>query len=308
MSSTELTRSPRPGRSRLARLLVKPEGGIRWAAAVTLGVSAVLFIGLLAEVFPLAYMINNSLKSDSQIIQRPFAPSTELRFDNYREVWVGERTRQGFGIYFRNSFVVTGGTLALLIAVASMSGYALAREPFSGRATVAQLFILLLAIPAHVLMVPIYFLMGYLDLRNNLFGLILLYTTLHVPFATMLMRGFFKSFPRDLEDAAIIDGCTRFGALIRIVLPMSRNAIATIAITNVTSIYSELFFALVLMTKNDARTIPLAVSAYKSAPFSAEQVLSLQYTAFTLAALPLLLVYFLFQRQILRGMSMGAFR
>ena len=304
-----MARSSAPRRrSKLARFLLRPGGGIRWGAVAAIVVSLVLFVGLLAEVFPLVYMINNALKSDPEIMNRPFAPATELRFRNFADVLRGGRTLLPFSVFFRNSFAVTSLTLLLLIFVSACAGYALSREQFRGRAAVTQSFILLVAVPAQVLLVPVYFMMGYLKLRNNVLGLVLLYATLGTPFATMLMRGYFASFPRDLEDAAIIDGCSRLGALFRIVLPMSRNAIATIAITNVTWIYSELFFALILMTKNSARTVPLAVAMYKSAPMTSEAIIAPQLAAFTLAALPLLLVYFLFQRQILRGMTMGAFR
>lgn len=279
-----------------------------WHKTLLILVSLVLFIGLVIEVFPLLYMANNSLKTDPEIVNQPFHPATSLQFINFKEVWRGERTGQPFSIYFRNSFIVTACTLALLIFVSSLAGYALGRESFPGKTAVSQVFILLVAVPAHVLMVPIYFMMESISLRNNLFGLILLYATLGIPFSTMLMRGYFASFPKEIEEAAIVDGCTRMGSFLRIVLPMSTNAIATVAICNVSWIYSELFFALVLMTRMEMRTVPLAVAAYRGVAMSSEVILSQQYTAITLASLPLIVVYFFFQRKILKGMTMGAFR
>ena len=211
-------------------------------------------------------------------------------------------------LYMRNSIVVTVGTLALLLAVSSLAGYALARGRFPGSAATQQTFLLCLAVPVHVLIIPVFFMMDRFGLRNDLLGLTLMYTTMGVPFTVLLMRAYFLSFPVEMEEAAQIDGCSRFGVFWRVVIPVSRNAIASMAIINVSWVWSELFFALVLMDRSEAQTMPLAVIAYAPKAMMGESTIGPQFAAMVSAALPLILVYFLFQQQITKGMTMGAIR
>ena len=112
------------------------------------------------------------------------------------------------------------------------------------------------------------------------------------------MRAYFLSFPHELEEAALLDGCSRFGAFIRVVVPVSRGAIASMAIINISWIWSELFFALVLLDQPQVRTLPLAVAGYRPVSMAAESVVGQQFAIMTLTALPLFVFYFLFQRQI----------
>ncbi|MDB5542003.1 MAG: transporter transrane protein, partial [Devosia sp.] len=205
-------------------------------------VVGLLLLWLVVQVYPIVFLFFTSVKTDPQILSTPFALPFPPQLSNYVAVIEGGRTNQSILVYFFNSVVVTGGTLVLLLAVSSLAGYALARGRFPGSAATQQLFLLALAVPVHVLLIPIYFFFGELGLRNNLLGLILLYTTLGLPFTTILMRSYFVSFPRELEEAARIDGCSRFGTFWRVVLPVSRGALASMAIINVGWVWSELFF------------------------------------------------------------------
>lgn len=269
-------------------------------------VVGLLLLWLVVQVYPIVFLFFTSLKTDPQILSTPFALPFPPQFSNYAAVIEGGRTNQSILVYFFNSVVVTGGTLVLLLTVSSLAGYALARGRFPGSAATQQLFLLALAVPVHVLLIPIYFFFGELGLRNNLLGLILLYTTLGLPFTTILMRSYFVSFPRELEEAARIDGCSRFGTFWRVVLPVSRGALASMAIINVGWVWSELFFGLVLLDKLGVRTLPLAIAAYKPSSMAQQTSVGELFAIMSLTVLPMIVFYFVFQKQIRKGMTAGA--
>ncbi len=271
-------------------------------------VVGVLVFWLVMQLYPIFFLFMTSLKSDAQVLNAPFALPDPVRLDNYSRVWEGDRTNQSFLIYFRNSTVTTVGTLAILLTVSALAGYALARGKFPGGAVFQQIFLLSLAVPVHVLLIPLYFFLGELGMRNNLFGMMLIYSTLGLPFTIILMRSYFISFPRELEEAALIDGCTRLGAFLRIVIPVSRGALASMAIINISWVWSELFFGLALLGKLEVRTLPLAIAAYKPATMATDSVVGDQFAIMSLTIIPLIVFYFVFQKQIRKGMTAGALK
>ncbi|RYE10107.1 MAG: carbohydrate ABC transporter permease [Hyphomicrobiales bacterium] len=278
----------------------------RWSLLGRIAVTALLLIWLVVQVYPIIFLFNTSLKSDPEILSAPFSFPFPPQFSNYVAVIDGGRTNQSILVYLFNSVVVTVGTLALLLLVSSLAGYALARGKFPGSAAAQQFFLLALAVPVHVLLIPIYFFFGELGLRNNLLGLILLYATLGLPFTTILMRSYFLSFPRELEEAARIDGCSRFGTFWRVVLPVSRGALSSMAIINIGWVWSELFFGLVLLDKLGFRTLPLAIAAYKPSSMAQQTAVGELFAIMSLTVLPMILFYFVFQKQIRKGMTAGA--
>ena len=267
-----------------------------------------LIVGALVQVYPIFFLLMNTFKTDTQILNTPFSFPTNFSLAAYIDVWTGDRTGMFFGRYFYNSLIVVAATLVLMLAISSLCGYAMARGHFPGNATLHQALLLSLAVPAHALAIPLYFFIGSLGLRNSLLGLTLVYATIGAPFTIILMRAYFMHLPVELEEAARIDGCGRLGVFLRIVVPISRGPIAGMAIININWIWSELFFSLILMNKADVRTLPLAIALYKPAPMTAETVLGLQYAAMAIATIPVLIMFFLFQRQIASGMTMGAFK
>lgn len=271
-------------------------------------VTILLIFWAIVQVYPILFMFITSVKTDKQILNAPFALPDPLKLENYILVWQGDRVAQPFSTFFLNSSIITLGSLAILLFVAGLAGYSLARGRFPGNAATQQGFLLTLAVPVHVLIIPMYFFMGDLGLRNSHIGMMLVYATLGLPFTIILMRAYFLSFPRELEESALLDGCSRFGAFIRVVVPVSRGAIASMAIINISWIWSELLFALVLLDQQGVRTLPLAVAGYRPASMTSESVLGQQFAIMSLTALPLFVFYFLFQQQIRKGMTAGALR
>jgi raffinose/stachyose/melibiose transport system permease protein len=272
------------------------------------GAVALLLAWTVISIYPLFFLAITSFKTDPQILQNPFSLPLPPEVQNFVAVVVGTPTSHSIFVYFFNSVIVTCGTLGLLLAVSSMAGYALARGNFPGNQAAQQFFLLSLAVPAHVLVVPIYTFFGELGLRNNLFGMILLYTSIGLPFTTILMRAYFVSFPREIEEAARIDGCSRLGTFWRVVVPVSKGALASMAIINVGWIWSELFFGLTLLERSSVRTLPLVVASYQGDDQATETVIGKYFAIMCISVLPLMLIYTLFQNQIRKGMTAGAIK
>jgi raffinose/stachyose/melibiose transport system permease protein len=265
-----------------------------------------LILWAVISLYPVLYLVITSFRTDAEILNRPFAVDGPFTVDNYWQVITGGRTSMSVMRYLLNSVIVTAGTLTVLLLVSSLAGYALARGNFPLKAHTQQLILLFLAVPVHVLIIPIYTLFGRLGLRDNLLGVIVLYSTIGLPLTILLMRSYFVSFPKEIEEAAAIDGLSKFGTFFRIVLPISKGPIASMAIVNLGWVWSELFFALTLLGKLDTRTIPLAIAAYRPDSMASDSVIGQLFAIMTLSVVPVLIVYLLFQRQIQKGMTAGA--
>ena len=274
------------------------------------GLRVALYLGLigwgLIMLYPLIFMFFGSLKSTYEIANNLFAPpSWPPRFDNWVEAWRGGPTGVPIGRYFLNSLIITGGTLIVLMGSGTLAGYALARFPFPGNGFIHKFFLASLAIPVHATMVPVFVFLRTLNLTNNYLGLIGIYAAFWLPFTIIMLRAYFESFPRELEDAARIDGCSPFGAFWRVVFPMSRGAMASIAIINSVGIWSELLFAVIIMNSAEMKTLTVGILSIKG---EYQTYWNLIYAGLAIATLPTLLFFILLQRQITKGMTLGAFR
>jgi ABC-type glycerol-3-phosphate transport system permease component len=263
---------------------------------------------LVVELAPILYMFMSSLKSYRELVAEPFSLPSDPSLENYSWVWRGERTQLPFSVFFRNSALVTTATITTMVVVAALAGYALARGRFPGNRGAERFFLMTLAVPAHVMMIPVYIMMGKLGLRDSLLGLTMIYVTIGIPFAAILFRAYFLTFPQEIEDAARIDGCSRLGAFFRVVMPMSANAIASVVIVNINWIWSELFYGLVLIHHTQLKTLSIGISNYETSIYGADESYPALYAAMCIATIPMLIVYFLFQRRITKGLTMGAFR
>jgi ABC-type glycerol-3-phosphate transport system permease component len=265
----------------------------------------VLIFWAVVELFPILFMFFNSVKTNAEIMGSPFGLPAAPQLSNYVEAWRGGNLGVPIGRYFLNSLFVTSGTLVLLMFTGSLAAYALARYQFPGSKLAQRSLVWALAIPVHATLIPVFHFLGSLGLRNNYFGLIGVYTAFWLPFTIIVMRAYFESFPRELEEAARIDGCTDFGAFWRVVLPVSRGALASISIINVVGIWSELLFAYVLMNKPDVRTLPVGILSFRG---EYQVAWNLIFAGLSIATMPTLLFFLVFQRQITKGMTMGAIR
>lgn len=282
---------------------------VSWRALIIRIAAFLFFLALVlwavVQLYPLIWMVLSALKSEGEITLHPLSLPTSLHFENFVDAWTGGGAKIPIGHYFVNSVIVTTGSLVLLLTTAALAGYGLARYRLVGNRAYFGLLVLLTTIPSHALIIPVFFLLGTLDLRNNYLGLILAYVALGLPFSVVLLRSFFQSFPGDLIDAALLDGCSQMSAFWRVVLPMSRGSIAAVGINNVVWIWNELLFALMIMNRVDMKTLPLGVIAFRG-QYAVDWRLT--YSALTIASLPPLLLFFIFQRQIIKGFTTGALK
>lgn len=257
-------------------------------------------------VYPMLWVAYSSLKSDAAIYREAFAlpPYDALQTENYVSAW---REAQ-FGEYLVNSMVVTVISVVGIVFLGAMAAYALTRfyHPL-GRAAF-WLFLAGLMIPAQLAVVPLFFELRALGLLNSRIGLIAVYIANGLPFAIFILAGFFRSLPRTLYEAAVIDGCGELGAFWRVLLPLARPGLVTVAIFQFIGIWKEYFFAFML-TSGDvtggARTLPLGL-ANLSITAQYRGTYGSLFAGIVLVTLPILLVYLLLQKQIVKGVVAGA--
>ncbi|MGI9862860.1 carbohydrate ABC transporter permease [Moorella naiadis] len=259
----------------------------------TLMIWIIIFAGALITVIPFIWMLSTSFKSEGEVFSAALRliPQQWL-WRNYVETW----NSAPFGRYFFNSFLVAGvGTLGVLIT-SVLGGYALGRLDFPGRNGIFLAILGTMMIPTQVTMIPSFMLMRWLGWVNTFRALIVPF--LVSPFGLFLMRQFFLTIPRDLEDAARIDGCSRLQTLIRIILPNAGPALASLTIFSFTALWNEFFWPLVMTTTTQMRTIQLGLAAMKS-EYTIQWPLLMAATV--LSTLPIFILYLTFQRFFVKG-------
>ena len=259
-----------------------------------------LTIFLVFTVFPLYWIFVTSLKPSNEMFTIPihYWPKT-ITFDNYINIF----KISNFGVYIFNSLILSiiAGFFSLLIA--SLSGYVLARFEFKGKTQVIFAFFITQMIPLFIGLAPLYLLMSKLQLLNRLPSLMLMYTVMMVPFCTVIMKGFFERIPSSLEEAAMIDGCSRITALFKVIVPVMLPGIAATFIFAFVQCWNELFLAIMFIDKEEAKTIPVAMNAFITkydidwGSMSAATVISV---------IPTLILFAFAQRYIVEGMTQGS--
>jgi multiple sugar transport system permease protein len=208
-----------------------------------------------------------------------------------------------FLIAIRNSFVVASSVTLISLVVASLAAYSMVRFQYRFKGLIGRLILFAYLTPTSLLFIPLSILIARLQLGNTLHGLILVYLTFSLPVSTWMLQAYFAAVPRELEEQGMIDGLSRLGALIRIVLPLSAPGLAAVAIFTFTGAWNELLLALVLITSESRRTAPLALNYLITSdvlpwgPLMAGAVVS---------SVPLMLLYFVAQRFVVQGVTAGA--
>jgi multiple sugar transport system permease protein len=208
-----------------------------------------------------------------------------------------------FPLFFRNSMIVSLSTAFIVTILASLGGYAMSRFSFRGKMWMVGLMLLTQMFPLVMLIAPIFKILSPLGLTNSLSGLVLVYVAFNVPFATFLMQSFFDGIPKDLEEAAMIDGATRFMAFRQIILPLTLPGMAATLGFVFTAAWSELLFALMLISGVDASTFPVGLLSFVS-KFSVD--FGQMMAAGVLALIPACLFFFFIQRYLVQGLTAGA--
>jgi raffinose/stachyose/melibiose transport system permease protein len=259
-----------------------------------------LTIFLLGAVTPLVGIVFTAFKTTAELSSSPFAPPVHWHWENFRDAWQGAR----FEIYFRSSVIVVIPVVVIAAILSTMSGYALGTMRFPGDNLLMLLILLGLMVPFEAVIIPLWHLMGTLGLRDTYWALILPQVALSFSFGTFWMRAHFKGMPSELIDAAVVDGCSTWGVLWRVLFPLSRPALMSLIVLLFMWTWNEFFLALV-MVSGDLRTLPVGLALLRGRYASDVPVMA---AAAIMVFMPVILLYFLFQRHFIRGMISGALK
>lgn len=265
-----------------------------------LGKLAAILFYLSFALFPIYWLVKISVTPDQLIYTEGTAlwPSTAT-LGNFTTVIF----QTDFLVFFRNSLIVSLGTAVVTTLIAAAAGYAFSRFDFRGKRIVIALMLLTQMFPLLMIIAPIYRLVASMGLLNSLSSLILVYTAFNIPFATFLMQSFFDGIPKDLEDAAMMDGCTRFQALRKVILPLTLPGLGATLGFIFTAAWSEVLFALMLINSNDKMTFPVGLLTFVS-KFSVDW--GQMMAAGVLALVPSCLFFVFIQRYLVQGLTSGA--
>lgn len=269
----------------------KRDKRILWAAALPMGLLA------LSCLYPIWFAVNNALKDNKGYILDRFGMVNNPTLDNFVTAW----GRARFSEYFLNSVVVTAGAVALLLVTASLAGFALAVLRFPYRRLVFVVILAALMIPVQVVLVPFYQTIIGLGLLNTRAGLILSYTAFFLPFSVYLMTAFYAALPRELTEAARIDGAKFWQVWWYVMLPMGTPALITLGILNTLYCWNDVLISLLVL--QDERTLMVGITALRGEYTTNVPLLA---AGIVLAAAPIVLIYLFFQRRIVAGIAAGA--
>ncbi|MCY9664138.1 carbohydrate ABC transporter permease [Paenibacillus alginolyticus] len=263
----------------------------------------ILLIWSVAVLYPLIWTLLDALKNNEQFfLNAPWAlPKFPLLWANFSYVW----SKYNFSTYFMNSIIVTVGSTLLGMILAAMTAYILARYDFKGNKILLTIYISSMMIPFALALIPLFFLLNDLHLINTWLGLILVYAALNLPFGIFLLVGFYKSLPKEIEEAAIIDGTSHYGTFFRVMLPLSQPGLITVMITNMLNNWNEYFLGVVLTNEPTKYTLPIGL-AVMQAEMQYRVEWGPLFAGLLITTLPTLIVYMIFQRQIASGITAGA--
>ena len=258
---------------------------------------ALLILALALFLFPLLWMVDTAIKPNVQVFQLPpsLLPWTAM-WDNFVTAW----TYVSFGRYMFNDFIISTIGTAIVLVTSSMAAYAFARLRFRGRDGVFLLYIGTLAVPQAVLVIPEFLIMKQLGWVDSYQAVIL--PLAFTAFGTFLLRQFFRGLPTELDDAALIDGCSRWGILVRILVPLSRPALGVLGLFTFVGYWNNFLWPLVVLQSPDMATIPLGLYQYQG-QFMTE--FNLMMAGATISMLPGVILVILLQRYLTDGISIS---
>ncbi len=266
--------------------------GITYAVAIFFALFCIL---------PLAWLVFTSLKPETEIVTSlgvKYIPDT-LTLKNYADIW----RQSDFPNLLKNSFVTTMTTVVLCLITGTLASYAFSRYEFPGRRKMLLGYLVVRMFPAVMKIIPLFIIMRAIGLLDTSFGLALAYTSFLLPLFVWIMKGFFDALPDDLEDAARIEGCTRLGAMVRIVMPLVRNGLMATTIFVAIAAWNEFLFALMLTTSSGSRTWPVGLQLMIG---EFQLPWGLLAAGGVISIIPVVILFALVQQTMVRGLTEGA--
>ncbi len=261
--------------------------------------AVILLIMVIICIYPIVWMFFGSMKDKAEFYTNIWGLPKQIHLDNYIAAWKDA----DLGRRFINSLIVTLGSMCIMIPVTSCAAYAVARLNFKGKNLIYMYLLLGIMIPAGVLGIPTFTVAMKMGLLNSHFGLMLIYAAQNIAMGMFIMRGFFISLPRELEEAAMIDGCSRFGCFVRIIVPLAKAGVATQVIFNGLTIWNDYFMANIMITKDELRTLPLSIANFVGKHSTNYPEL---FAMLTMATIPVIIVFVLSQKSFIEGVAAGA--
>ncbi|WP_174803146.1 carbohydrate ABC transporter permease [Martelella limonii] len=266
----------------------------------TVVVNIVTWALVVVIAFPLVWMVLTSIKPQSELFRIPpqFLPD-HVTFEHYM-ILLRETP---FLRYFRNSMILATSTTALVIVVGALGAYSLVRFRYRGRETLAGLVLFTYLLPSVVLLIPLYLMMVKIGLANSLPSLVIAYTTFSLPYALWLLRSFMAGIPEDLESAALVDGASRIGAFVDVILPQALPGIISTALFTFILAWNEYLYALVLVNSDQVRPLTTGVMNMLITAFNIDW--SLLMAASVMMSIPLIIIFAFLQSYLTRGFGAG---
>lgn len=272
----------------------KLKSRIAWTIATLFAV----FWGLVALV-PFVFMILNSFRKQFDMLsQGVFHLPDPWFFDNYPGI-----VQNGFFGYFFRSVIVVAVSMVLMLAISAFAAYPLSRMKFKFRGIVYAGIVAMMSIPMHVTLIPIFKMTTDIGMYNKLFSLVGPYVTFALPMAVFILTAFMMTIPKEVEESAEIDGCNKYSNFFKIILPLSKSGLSTLAIYNGVSMWNEFAFANTLLQTPAQKTLPLALGQFKG---EHAMDMPLILAVLVLSALPMIILFIVFQDKLVKGMMAGA--
>ena len=272
------------------REVQRPVGGVT-ASLLLWGYAAVALV-------PLLLMVSSSFRTNADLITEPLGAPWPLSVASYKEAW----TAGNFATYFVNSLLVTCGAVALSTSVSTMAAYALARARSRFFRWLEALFLSGLMLPIHLAILPIFYLFDGMGLIDSRLGLALMYGASGVPFSIFVLTTFFRQLPAELEEAAQLDGATTWQTFSKIMVPLVRPALATVAVFRFVPIWNDFLFPLVLLRREEKYTLPVGLTTFfgeNATNYSAV------FAGLVITTVPLILLFLVATKQIVAGLTAG---
>jgi raffinose/stachyose/melibiose transport system permease protein len=254
---------------------------------------------LIISLFPFYWMVMNSLKSQGEIFSNPLGLPGAFRFENYLRAW----TKANLPVAFANSLFVAAMTVLIVVVCAAPAAYALSRLRFAGQAFFLTVFVSGLIVAPESVLIPLFNAYSELGLINSPWSIILTHAAFGLPLAVFLFWGFFRDLPKELQEAARIDGCSDWSFFTRIVLPLSKPVLGSVIIFTSLASWNEYLFALTFLRDNASKTLPVRLQVFFG-QFATNW--PLLFAALVMATFPIILLYLFMQRSFVRGLTAGA--
>jgi raffinose/stachyose/melibiose transport system permease protein len=252
----------------------------------------------LVIIYPIIWLGLSGLKSNADFFLNTWSLPEEWLWENYKAAWDA-----GIGHFFLNSVFITVVSVVTVLLLGSMAAYGLSRFQFKGQNILLVIILSGLMLAPQVSLIPLYKLLQAIGLYNTYWALILPYVAFQLPFSIFLMRSYFLSIPKELEESAIIDGCNSWQVYRHIIVPMGKPIIASCALLTGMNVWNEFMFALVFVEDSALRTIPVGLMNLRS---QLNTNFGIQLAGLAISALPMIIAYIVFQKQFVRGLSAGS--